>query len=116
MNMGVGVQIERGLWWGWWRGSCGLVGGGFESRSDGREQGGREMTAERSAEAGESDFGSELGCTSIRSTLLAGWYWCVWCVWGEVGKSVGVSGAGRDHYNYFHYHYYYYVICTLVEV
>ena len=41
---------------GW--GSCGLVGGGFESRSDGREQGGREMTAERSAEAGESDFGS----------------------------------------------------------
>ena len=49
MNMGVGVQIERGLWWGWWRGSCGLVGGGIESRSDGREQGGREMTWERSA-------------------------------------------------------------------
>jgi hypothetical protein len=58
MVMGVGVQGERGPWWGWWRGSCGLVGGGFESRSDGREQGGREMTAERSAEAGESDFGS----------------------------------------------------------
>ena len=34
------------------------MGGGIESRGDGREQGGREMTWERSAEAGESDFGS----------------------------------------------------------
>jgi len=94
MNMGVGVQSERGPWWGWWRGSCGLVGGGFESRSDGREQGGREMATKRNAEADESDFESELvlhlsGEHAPRRLVLV----CVVCVGG--GWQVGGGQWGR---------------------
>ena len=70
------------------------MGGGIESRSDGREQGGREMTTKRNAEADESDFESELvlhlsgGHAPSRLVLV-----CVVCVGG--GWQVGGGQWGR---------------------